>query len=193
MRLNVNLPTGLGLSIVSKRPPEELLFARFAGINLELTQTNVNTILDLSVEDVQIDNQLVEAQCTSVLYVTRSPRTENNHRPAIHVAVEKLKSKNQNAEIYKHLIVTIKPLCIHLEEKLILKLAAFVGAGRSEMEVPLDENDFKAQRFISEVSASHAKRYYFGALKLIPNQVFIKKKKKNIYTLALSHLKFYML
>ncbi|XP_046815359.1 vacuolar protein sorting-associated protein 13D isoform X1 [Vespa crabro] len=171
LRLNVNLPTGLGLSIVSQRPPEELLFARFAGINLELTQTNVNTILDLSVEDVQIDNQLVEAQCTSVLYVTRSPRTENNHRPAIQVAVEKLKSKNQNAEIYKHLIVTIKPLCIHLEEKLILKLAAFVGAGRSEMEVPLDENDFKAQRFISEVSASHAKRYYFGALKLIPNQV----------------------
>jgi len=87
--------------------------------------------------------------------------------------VEKLQSKNQNAEIYKHVIVSVKPLCVHLEEKFILKLAAFLGIGKSELEMPVDENDFKAQRFISEVSAAHAKRYYFGALKLVPNQVNI--------------------
>ncbi|XP_076167518.1 vacuolar protein sorting 13D isoform X3 [Ptiloglossa arizonensis] len=171
LELKVNLTAGLGLSIVSRRPVEELLFARLAGISLELVQTPANTTLDLSIEDIQIDNQLFEAQCTSVLYVTRSTRAESEHRPAIHVAAEKLKSKNQNAEIYKHVIVSIKPLCIHLEEKLILKLTAFVGAGRSELEVPVDENDFKAQRFISEVSAAHAKRYYFGALKIVPNQI----------------------
>ncbi|XP_012135558.1 vacuolar protein sorting 13D isoform X2 [Megachile rotundata] len=171
VELRVNLLAGLGLSIVSRRPVEELLFARLAGISLELVQTPGNTSLDLSVEDIQIDNQLFEAQCTSVLYVTRPARVESEHRPAIHVVAEKLKSRNQNAEIYKHVIVTIKPLCIHLEEKLILKLAAFIGAGRSELEVPVDENDFKAQRFISEVSAAHAKRYYFGALKIVPSQV----------------------
>lgn len=142
-----------------------------AGISLELVQTPINTTLDLSMKDIQIDNQLFEAQCTSVLYVTRPTRAENEHRPAIHVVAEKLKSKNQNAEIYKHVVVSIKPLCIHLEEKLILKLVAFVGAGRSELEVLMDENDFKAQRFISEVSAAHAKRYYFGALKIVPSQV----------------------
>ncbi|XP_053983789.1 intermembrane lipid transfer protein Vps13D isoform X2 [Hylaeus volcanicus] len=171
LELRVNLTAGLGLSIVSRRPVEELLFARLAGISLELVQTPANTTLDLSIEDIQIDNQLFEAQCTSVLYVTRSTRTESEPRPSIHVVAEKLKSKNQNAEIYKHVIVSIKPLCIHLEEKLILKLAAFVGAGRSELEVPVDENDFKAQRFISEVSAAHAKRYYFGALKIVPSQI----------------------
>lgn len=171
LELKVNLTAGLGLSIVSRRPVEELFFARLAGICLELVQTPANTTLDLSVEDIQIDNQLFEAQCTSVLYVTRLARVESEHRPAIHVVAEKLKSRNQNAEIYKHVIVTIKPLCIHLEEKLILKLAAFIGAGRSELEVPVDENDFKAQRFISEVSAAHAKRYYFGALKIVPSQV----------------------
>ncbi|XP_076758070.1 vacuolar protein sorting 13D isoform X2 [Xylocopa sonorina] len=171
LELKINLTAGLGLSIVSRRPVEELLFARLAGISLELVQTPINTTVDLSVEDIQIDNQLFEAQCTSVLYVTRSTRTESEHRPAIHVVAEKLKSKNQNAEIYKHVVVSIKPLCIHLEEKLILKLVAFVGAGRSELEVPVDENDFKAQRFISEVSAAHAKRYYFGALKIVPSQV----------------------
>lgn len=171
LELKINLTAGLGLSIVSRRPVEELLFARLADISLEMVQTPVNTTVDLSVEDIQIDNQLFEAQCTSVLYVTRPSRVESEHRPAIHVVAEKLKSKNQNAEIYKHVVVSIKPLCIHLEEKLILKLVAFVGAGRSELEAPVDENDFKAQRFISEVSAAHAKRYYFGALKIVPSQV----------------------
>ncbi|XP_026669305.1 vacuolar protein sorting-associated protein 13D isoform X1 [Ceratina calcarata] len=171
LELKVNLAAGLGLSIVSRRPVEELLFARFSGISLELVQTPAKTTVDLSVEDIQIDNQLFEAQCTSVLYVTRPARIESEQRLAIHVVAEKLKSKNQNAEIYRHVVVSIKPLCIHLEEKLILKLAAFVGAGRSELEVPVDENDFKAQRFISEVSAAHAKRYYFGALKIVPSQM----------------------
>lgn len=169
--LKLHLPAGLGLSVVSQRPVEELLFARLAGISLDVTQTPLNTTLDLSVTDVQIDNQLFEAQCTSVLFVTRSSLTEDEYRPALHVVAEKLKSKNQNAVIYKHVIVSVKPLCIHLEEKFILKLAAFLGTGKSELEVPVDENDFKAQRFISEVSAAHAKRYYFGALKLVPNQV----------------------
>ncbi|EFN79344.1 Vacuolar protein sorting-associated protein 13D [Harpegnathos saltator] len=171
LNLKLDLPAGLGLSIVSQRPVEELLFARLAEISLSLVRTPVNTTLDLSVADVQIDNQLFEAQCTSVLFVTRPSRTEDERRPALHIAAEKLRSKNQNAEIYKHVIVSVKPLCVHLEEKFILKLAAFLGIGKLELEEPVDENDFKAQRFISEVSAAHAKRYYFGALKLIPNQV----------------------
>lgn len=156
---------------MSRRPAEELIFARLAGIALELMQTPSGTALDLSVEDVQVDNQLFEAQCSTVLYVTKSSRADIDDRPAIHVAAEKLPSKNQNAEIYKHLIVSVKPLCMHLEERLLLRLAAFVGASKSELDAPMDENDFKAQRFISEVSAAHATRYYFGTLKLVPSQV----------------------
>lgn len=171
LQLTIGLPSGLGLSIVSRRPVEELLFARFAGIAFDLLQTPQNSTLNLSVADVQVDNQLFEAQCTSVLYITRHSRSDNDDRPAIEVATEKLSSKNQNAEIYKHLIVSIKPLCVHMEERLILKLAAFVGTSRTDSEAPVDENDFKAQRFISEVSAAHAKRYYFGILKLVPSQV----------------------
>lgn len=173
LQLNVNLTAGLGLSIVSRKPAEELLFARLAGINFELIQASSNVTLNLSVNNVQIDNQLFEAQCSSVLYIARTSKPDADERPAIEVAAEKLLSKNQNAEIYKHLVVSVKPLCVHLEERLILKLAAFVGTGRSELDAPVDENDFKAQRFISEVSAAHAKRYYFGALKLVPSQVII--------------------
>ncbi|XP_014236722.1 vacuolar protein sorting-associated protein 13D isoform X1 [Trichogramma pretiosum] len=169
--LSVDLPAGLGLSLVSSKPAEELIFARFAGIALDYVDTPASKSLELSINDVQIDNQLFEAQCTSVVYISRASRGEGDSRPAIHVAAEKLPSKNQNAEIYKHLIVSVKPVCVHLEERLILKFAAFVGAGSLDQEVPVDENDFNAQRLISNVSAAHAKRYYFAALKLVPSQV----------------------
>ena len=105
------------------------------------------------------------------MIIYRASRGESDSRPAIHVAAEKLPSKNQNAEIYKHLIVSVKPVCVHLEERLILKFADFVGAGFAEQETPVDENEFNAQRLISNVSAAHAKRYYFAALKLVPSQV----------------------
>ncbi|XP_058797313.1 intermembrane lipid transfer protein Vps13D isoform X2 [Phymastichus coffea] len=171
LHLSVDLPAGLGLSIVSRKPTEEPIFSRFAGITLDFVDTPASKSLDLSIHDVQIDNQLFEAQCTSVLYISRNSRNEGDCRPAIHIAAEKLPSKNENAEIYKHLIVSVKPVCVHLEERLILKMAAFVGAGFLDQEAPVDENDFNAQRFISNVAAAHAKRYYFGALKLVPSQV----------------------
>lgn len=71
LHLSVDLPAGLGLSIVSRRPAEELIFSRFAGITLDFVDTPASKSLDLSVHDVQIDNQLFEAQCTSVLYISR--------------------------------------------------------------------------------------------------------------------------
>lgn len=36
-----------------------------------------------------------------------------------------------------------------------------------------DETDFETQKILTEITAVHAKRYYFGVLKLVPNQVSI--------------------
>lgn len=172
--LSVSLNSGLGLSIVSRRPVEELIFARFAGISLDVkVNSALKKTVDLKIDDVQIDNQLFDAQCTSVLYISPASRNESNANPvpAIHLLAEKLPSKNQNAEIYRQLLVTVKPVCVHLEESLMLKMASFVGLGWSRLEPLVDENDFNAQRFVYDVSAAHAKRYYFETLKLVPNQV----------------------
>lgn len=188
LHLSVDLPAGLGLSIVSRKPAEELVFSRLAGITMDYVDTPFNKSIDLSIGDVQIDNQLIEAQCTSVLYTTRNLASESNPRPAVHVAAEKLPSKKQNAEIFKHLIVSIKPTCIHLEERLILKFIDFVGVGGSDQEAPVDENDFNAQRFIQDVSAAHSKRYYFAAIKLVPSEIklsFITSPKLSLHLQAI--------
>ena len=71
LHLSVDLATGLGLSLISSKPAEELIFSRFAGIKLDFVDTPASKSLELSIDDVQIDNQLFEAQCTSVLYISR--------------------------------------------------------------------------------------------------------------------------
>lgn len=74
----------------------------------------------------------------------------------------------------------IKKMTIILEELLILKLFSFIGFTSKEEElVTKDENDYETQRMLTEVSAAHAKRYYFGVLQLIPKQIRLSMKTAN--------------
>lgn len=72
--------------------------------------------------------------------------------------------------------MSLRPIAIHFEEKLLLKLCLWAGIGGTENtyeKEEADETDFETQRILTEITAVHAKRYYFGVLRLIPNQVFI--------------------
>lgn len=63
-------------------------------------------------------------------------------------------------------------MAVYLEEKLILKIFAFAGYNKSDQEPPdTDETDFEVQKILHDVTATHAKRYYFGIIKLAPSQV----------------------
>lgn len=74
----------------------------------------------------------------------------------------------------------MKKMTIILEELLILKLFSFIGFTSKEEElVTKDENDYETQRMLTEVSAAHAKRYYFGILQLIPKQIRLSMKTAN--------------
>lgn len=51
-------------------------------------------------------------------------------------------------------------MTVIIEEKLLLKLFAFIGFHFQEEElVTRDETDYETQRLLTEVSAAHAKRY----------------------------------
>lgn len=74
----------------------------------------------------------------------------------------------------------MKKMTVVLEELLILKLFSFIGFTSKEEElVAKDENDHETQRMLTEVSAAHAKRYYFGVLQLIPKQIRLSMKTAN--------------
>lgn len=73
----------------------------------------------------------------------------------------------------QHLVVRVKNISLIIDEKLLLKLIAFVGWNTKEVNEHADESDFETQRILAEASSVHAKRYYFGILKILFTQVSI--------------------
>ncbi|RZF46007.1 hypothetical protein LSTR_LSTR006773 [Laodelphax striatellus] len=175
VQLTVGLPHGLGLSLISRQPPEELVFMQLTGIDFNAMWTPDIEMFNVTIKDIQVDNQLFEAQYPVLLYVTPSSRTtdpEEVARPAIQVTIEKTpQTKYSNADIFKHLVLRVKNLSLSIEERLALKLFDFAGYGGEEGNEDVNENEFETQRILAEATSINNKRYYFRCLKLILTQI----------------------
>ncbi|GBP32066.1 Vacuolar protein sorting-associated protein 13D [Eumeta japonica] len=168
---------GLGVSLVSRTPAEELAYALFAGILMEFAGSSRATSLNLSVHDMQWDNQLLGTPSPVLLYCTRERgggTAAPSGLPAMHAAVELMPwpLRRYNACFFRHLMVSLRPLAVRLEERLILKLCVWAALPDDDAatEEP-DEAEFETHRMLDEVTAAHARRYYFGVIKITPSQV----------------------
>ncbi|KAB0794994.1 hypothetical protein PPYR_11833 [Photinus pyralis] len=168
---------GVGVNIISGRPYEELLYAHFTSIVSEVVLTSMSRTLCISVKDVQVDNQLFDVPVSVVLYVTppgtRSVDMAQHKLPALELTAEVQPTPNENSVIFKHLMVRLKKLTVNLEEKMLLKLCAFLktGAKGDEMWSNIEKSDSETQRLLMEVSATHSTRYYFGIIQLNLDQI----------------------
>lgn len=101
--INLALTKGIGLSLVSRRPYEELAYISFEDIHTEIINTPVVKSLDLSVRDVQIDNQSLETSCPVFLYTIKnsSDNLVGEKLPALQFNVKVLSSPNKNAVIFE--------------------------------------------------------------------------------------------
>ncbi|XP_037024186.1 vacuolar protein sorting-associated protein 13D isoform X2 [Bradysia coprophila] len=171
LHVNLKLTKGLGLSLVSKRPCEELAFVTLEFITLEVIATPAVRSLDLSVGDMQIDNQLFETPCPVMLFTNRN--VEMVSLPATHLNIKLLPSPNKNAIIFEHFILSLRPITIYLEERLMLRMACFIGLGQSQPDPAAlpDECDYEAQRVATKILAANAKRFYFGDLQIVPSNI----------------------
>ena len=165
---------GIGLSLVIRDPAEELLYLYMANVVIDYHTSAKQTVLDGSIQNIQIDNQLPDAQMPIILYMTPTSKTDAaGHLPAVHFTSCKSNSgSTDNAEIYKHLMVTVRNMTLNLEEELIFKALKFAGITRSDLELEkIDESAYEAQRGALIANTTTAKRYYFGTLQLSLNQV----------------------
>ncbi|XP_053498784.1 intermembrane lipid transfer protein VPS13D isoform X2 [Ictalurus furcatus] len=173
----INLEDGVGLSLVNK-VPEELVFATLSGISLHFTRTAASQVLELSVKTIQVDNQLLGTTQPVMLCLTPNSTDSSvvvDSGPALQVNAVKVPSSLMLTELFKHLMVTARRFTVIIEEKLLLKLLAFFGYGKTEGEErgcvseveKLDENLYEKP---SE-EAGPQKRYYFENLKISLPQV----------------------
>lgn len=169
--VNLKLTKGFGVSIISRQPCEELAFLTLENIVIEAIATHSVRSLDLSVGDIQIDNHLFETPCPVMLFTTKNSDSPARRISAMHLTVKLLPSPNANAVIFEHFIFSLRPVTIYLEERLILRLAMFMGLGKSQNDTLPDESDYEAHRVATQILAANAKRYYFGDLQIIPSQI----------------------
>lgn len=101
LQLNVKLTNGLGVSVVSRKPPEELLYIYLKGINLNVSRTPSQTTFECRIDYLQADNQLIEPECPVVLYVVKPYRDDEPADPAVTILAHKQHSLNMNAHIFK--------------------------------------------------------------------------------------------
>uniref|UniRef100_A0A8C2EHE7 Vacuolar protein sorting 13 homolog D n=1 Tax=Cyprinus carpio TaxID=7962 RepID=A0A8C2EHE7_CYPCA len=165
----VNLEEGVGLSLVNKLP-EELVFATLSGIEVHFTHTAASQMLELTVKDIQVDNQLLGTTHPVMLCVTpgSSENSAVDSGCALQVNSVKVPSSLMLTDLYKHLMVTAHRYTVIIEEKLLMKLLIFFGYGQTEGEVEkLDENLYEK----TNEDAGTPKRYYFENLKISLPQV----------------------
>ncbi|XP_076023177.1 intermembrane lipid transfer protein VPS13D isoform X2 [Genypterus blacodes] len=165
----INLEEGLGVSLVNK-VPEELVFTTLSGIDVHFTRTTANEVLELSIQKIQVDNQLLGTTQPVMLYMTPSSNIESNigdSGAALQINSVKVPSNLILTDLFKHLMVTARRFTVIIEEKLLLKLLIFFGYGQIEPGLELDENLHDKP---SE-DAGAPKRYYFENLKICLPQV----------------------
>ncbi|KAB1268544.1 Vacuolar protein sorting-associated protein 13D [Camelus dromedarius] len=183
----VKLEGGIGLSLINK-VPEELVFASLTGINVHYTQLATSHMLELSIQDVQVDNQLIGTTQPFMLYVT--PLSNENEvietGPAVQVNAVKFPSKSALTNIYKHLMVTAQRFTVQIEEKLLLKLLSFFGYDQAESEV--EKYDESLHEKTVEQGGTPI-RYYFENLKISIPQIKLSVFTSNKLPLDLKALK----
>ncbi|XP_020137266.2 intermembrane lipid transfer protein VPS13D isoform X1 [Microcebus murinus] len=183
----VRLEGGIGLSLINK-VPEELVFASLTGINVHYTQLATSHMLELSIQDVQVDNQLIGTTQPFMLYVT--PLSNENEvidtGPAVQVNAVKFPSKSVLTNIYKHLMITAQRFTVQIEEKLLLKLLSFFGYAQAESEV--EKYDENLHEKTVEQGGTPI-RYYFENLKISIPQIKLSVFTSNKLPLDLKALK----
>ena len=177
------LKGGIGLSLVSRDPAEELVYICLTNIVLDYQSLPTAQLLDGSVQSFQVDSQVSDSTLPIVLYVSPSSRTDDSrHLPAIHFSISRTPPTvtNPNAEIFKHLILTVKNVTFNIEEEMIYKIYKFLKLISEEVENEEVEDNTGWEHQLSAMAAStQLTRYYFGTLKLVLAQVKLSVHKSN--------------
>ncbi|XP_051860655.1 intermembrane lipid transfer protein Vps13D isoform X1 [Drosophila albomicans] len=167
-QVNVELPKGIGISIITLKPCEEIVYISLDNIIAEIRDSSLEKSLDLNIAYIQVDNQLMDAASQVTLHSV-IPAADDVQKNALLLKVKMLPSPNKHALIFQYLTLDVKPCIMCLEEKLILKIAAFLGYGRESKQNTFLPSDY--EDFVKKSLENDMRRYYFESFRIEPSQV----------------------
>lgn len=144
------------------------MFISLDCIHCDMVQSALENSLNLNVSYIQIDNQLLDAVSPIAMYTQNSNEDEKN-KNAVVLKLKMLPCPNKNAIIFKYLSLDVKPSTANLDEKLILKLASFLGYGKinpQNLSVQYEFENYEERSILQDM-----KRYYFENLNIGATQV----------------------
>ncbi|EDW76798.1 uncharacterized protein Dwil_GK18894 [Drosophila willistoni] len=164
----VELLKGIGISIIARKPCEEIMFISLDRISCDIIQNSLEKSLNLNISYIQIDNQLLDAVNQVALH-TCKPSEDDAQKNAVVLKLKMLPSPNNCAIIFKYFTLDLKPYIACLEEKLILKVASFLGYGKlsgRSSGLPYDFGNIDERHVLKDM-----KRYYFENISIGSTQV----------------------
>ncbi|XP_078319654.1 intermembrane lipid transfer protein VPS13D-like [Crassostrea virginica] len=176
LKLSIKLKGGLGVSLVNSTP-EELIYISLRDISVKYIFNTNSTTTDISVANVQVDNQLPAARLPVLLYIVPNTeeRSKNTHALHIKASCQRNTDPNWNIKTFKYLIINIHDLRIQIEERLAWKLVQFFGFGSAdqlELRTPaIDAGNIPED----PVAATYiqSKKYYFEELQICNKDIYL--------------------
>ncbi|KAM7356415.1 vacuolar protein sorting 13D [Cochliomyia hominivorax] len=159
LMIELKLLKGLGISVVSRSPCEELSYITLEDIVVNIILLPFSKSIEFKVRELQIDNQLLETQCPIILYSWKTD-TENTNREAMVLRAKLLPSPNINAVIFEYFLFDIKPCTVIIEERFILKTALFLGY-QKDLNRQSKVADNQIYRTYEYPFSKNTKRFYF--------------------------------
>ncbi|KAK9766018.1 Vacuolar protein sorting-associated protein 13 [Basidiobolus ranarum] len=117
---------GIGISLIN-RNIRELVYASLRSVQLNYTESTVQTSVSLVIKWMQIDNQLYEALTPTILYPTFVSKSTKNTDvlPVFEAAIIKSKDKSHGVDYFKYCTFLLQEVSLETDEDFLTNLLDF--------------------------------------------------------------------
>jgi hypothetical protein len=163
--LKLDMQSGLGISLVAQH---ELVYLSSADIQLTLSGDKTTQSLDLSVQNIQIDDQTVRDDSNAViLYPQVRTGAVAAPPPIFQLTVARSFEGGEKAVILKQLEIDIQPFCLRVKEELLLRVLALApslhwGAAAAAAASARNPAAVAASESAADLVATTAQSYSIG-------------------------------
>ncbi|KAI7898920.1 uncharacterized protein BX663DRAFT_555462 [Cokeromyces recurvatus] len=150
-----------GLSLIN-RHVQEVAFATIKGLGFKYIDSNLYQSIRLSIQWLQIDNQLYNSTYPILCYPTTLPKApaELVTHPTLHIALDKVKDDKHGVLYFKLFSILLQEMTFEIDETFLYAMLDFTQFENSLKKNNNNENDLFVMK-IEEPAADKAEALYY--------------------------------